>query len=157
MASLDSRIRDINRAKIAKHIVNWKELAPYLGLSAAEQKVVEKGGGSYLQQACEAIQKWQQKNGDDANYGAFIEVATEADNKELADYWLWVPATNNSAVIQKKRDFVSHCRNIIRSLTIVYWSMFQVSLVMALTKELKEKETMLQAKVSAAQVCTVCA
>ena len=87
MASLDAKISDIDRAKIAKRIVDWKELAPYLGLSAAEQKVVEKGGdSSWLQQTCEALRKWQQKNGDDATYGAFIEVATEADNKELADY-----------------------------------------------------------------------
>ena len=86
MASLDSRIRDIDRAKIAKQIVDWKELSPYLGLSAAEQKVVEKSDRSHLQQTCEAIRKWQQKNGDDATYGAFIEVATVAENKELADY-----------------------------------------------------------------------
>ena len=86
MASLDAQISDIDIAEIAKRIVDWKDLSPYLGLNAAEQKVVEKGDSNYLQQTCGALRKWQQKNGDDATYRAFIAVATKAGDKKLADY-----------------------------------------------------------------------
>ena len=86
MASLDAKISDIDIAEIAKKIVDWKDLSPYLGLNAAEIKEVKESDSNFLQQKCEALRRWQGKKGDDATYRAFIAVATKARNKELADY-----------------------------------------------------------------------
>ena len=86
MASLDAKISDIDIAEIAKKIVDWKDLSPYLGLNAAEIKEVKESDSNFLQQKCEALRRWRKKKGDDATYREFIAVATKTCNKELADY-----------------------------------------------------------------------
>ena len=56
---LDHVISDIHIAQLAKSVTEWQELAPFLGLSPAEEKeIVEQCSGRLKIQTREALRKW---------------------------------------------------------------------------------------------------
>ena len=70
---------------IARHIVNWNHLAPYLGLTAAEISAISRDGHDELERRKMMLDKWIRKNGCNASYQCLLELCLEADDRELAD------------------------------------------------------------------------
>ena len=86
LASPDSQVSDLDIAKIARKINNWKELSPFLGLAPQDETVIERSCSGYLEQKSAALHKWRDMKGKLATYRALIAAAKGADNENLADY-----------------------------------------------------------------------
>ena len=83
---LDHDISDIHIAQLAKSVTEWQELAPFLGLTPAEEKeIVEQYSGRLKIQTREALRKWKEKNGRKATYQNLIKIFREQDRADLAD------------------------------------------------------------------------
>ena len=70
---LDSPVSDIHLCSIASHIIEWRELAPYLDLSDVEEKdIVSSYPDRPKLQRREALRKWKESNGNKATYRKLI-------------------------------------------------------------------------------------
>ena len=59
---LDKRCSSAHIAKISEYIENWQELAPYFGLTdAEEQKILNNHAHQYKVQKCKMVWKWVRK------------------------------------------------------------------------------------------------
>ena len=85
LASPDSQVSDLDIAKIARKINNWKELSPFLGLAPQDETVIERSCKDYLEEKRAALHKWRDMKGKEATYRALIAAAKEAENEKLAD------------------------------------------------------------------------
>ena len=86
-SSLNSKISDLHIAKIAKELVDWKTLAPELGLTPPEQKSIEMNAkDDYEEQKRAALRKWKDMKGREATYNAFIAVAKAEGETDLAEF-----------------------------------------------------------------------
>ena len=88
-------IRDSDMVKAARDLVNWKQLSPFLGLTEAEDRKIERSCESYGQQKLAMLKKWREKKGAGATYGALIHALTEAYDRRVSDYVLTL-AENSS-------------------------------------------------------------
>ena len=83
---LDSPVEDIDIAKLAREMTEWQELAPFLGLTPAEEReIVERYRDRLQLQKREALRKWKEKHGRKATYRSLITVLCEQDRADLAD------------------------------------------------------------------------
>ena len=78
-------VTDSDMVEVARELVNWRELLPFLGLTVAEDREIERSRERYGQQM---LKKWREKKGASATYGALIHALTEARDRRLADYVL---------------------------------------------------------------------
>ena len=70
---LDSPVDDIDIAQVAKVMTDWEEMAPFLGLTPAEEnEIVERYRDRLRLQKREALRRWKQKNGNKATYRKLI-------------------------------------------------------------------------------------
>lgn len=84
---LGATISDINVAKIARRLKNWKAISPFLGLTESQEVGIERSSGNdYTKEKHAALRKWREMRGGGATYSALIAAAKEADNIDLADY-----------------------------------------------------------------------
>ena len=70
---------------IARHVVSWTHLAPYLGLTGPEMSAISRDGHDELERRNMMLNEWIRKRGRDATYWHLLEVCLEAENRELAD------------------------------------------------------------------------
>ena len=70
---------------IARHIVNWRHLAPYLGLTGPDIHAISVDGHDEQERRNMMLDKWISKNGCDASYQCLLEVCVEAGDRELAE------------------------------------------------------------------------
>ena len=70
---------------IARHVVSWTHLAPYLGLTEPEIAAISKDGHDELGKQNMMLNDWIRKCGRDATYWHLLEVCLEAEDRELAD------------------------------------------------------------------------
>ena len=71
----DSPVDDIHLAQLAQVMTGWEELAPFLGLTRAEENgILIKYQGRLQLQIREALRLWKEKKGSKASYRALIIV-----------------------------------------------------------------------------------
>ena len=85
-SSLDSTVSDIHIAQLAKVMDEWQLLAPFFGLTRAEElEIVEQYRGRLQLQKREALRIWKLKNGSDATYRSLIEIFCTQERVDLAE------------------------------------------------------------------------
>ena len=83
---LDSPVDDVHLAELAHDMEEWEELAPFLGLTPAEESaIVEKYRGRLRLQIREALRMWKKKKGSKASYRALIIVFCVRKRVDLAE------------------------------------------------------------------------
>ena len=76
--ALDVRCSSAHIAKLSEHIEDWEELAPYFGLTEAEQQEIRASHAlQYKVQKRKMLWKWVRKLGEKATYGELIKVLEE--------------------------------------------------------------------------------
>ena len=81
---LDKRCSSAHIAKISEHIENWQELAPYFGLTEAEeQEILNNHANQFKVQKRKMVWKWVRKQGDRATYCELKRVFEEAGESLL--------------------------------------------------------------------------
>ena len=84
--ALDVRCSSAHIAKFSEHIEDWEELAPYFGLTDAEQQVIRASyAHQYKVQKRKMLWKWVRKLGKKATYRELIKVLEEAGESLLID------------------------------------------------------------------------
>ena len=83
--SMDTKMSEDVLCAIAKLIVTWESLRPYLGLSLAEEEIIKNNNRKYEEQKKALLYRWCDNMGEGATPRHFISAALEAENKELAD------------------------------------------------------------------------
>ena len=68
-----------------EYLIDWESLVPHLGLIRTDQVDIRRTYTNHGMQKTECLQKWKQRMGDEATYGALITAATEARDQQLAD------------------------------------------------------------------------
>ena len=82
--ALDERCASAHIAKFSEHIVDWEELAPYFGLTEAEQQEIRASHAlQYSVQKRKMLWKWVRKLGEKATYRELIKVLEEAGESLL--------------------------------------------------------------------------
>ena len=86
---LDSPVTDIQIADLASELKTWEELAPYLGLTQADEEEIQVDyQGRYGLQKRQALRKWQSKLGSSpkgATYRNLIIALCRAKEREMAE------------------------------------------------------------------------
>ena len=83
---LDLTVSDEHVAEIAKNMRKWRELAPFLKLSPAEEEdIVEQYERDLPLQRREALQKWKEMNGSQATYRRLIVIFCSHGRADLAE------------------------------------------------------------------------
>ena len=79
LTALDVRCSSAHIAKFSEHIEDWEELAPYFGLTEAEQQEIRASHAlQYKVQKRKMLWKWVRKLGEKATYRELIKVLEEA-------------------------------------------------------------------------------
>ena len=82
--ALDVRCSSAHIAKFSEHIEDWEELAPYFGLTEAEQQEIRASHAlQYKVQKRKMLWKWVRKLGEKATYRELIRVLEEAGESLL--------------------------------------------------------------------------
>jgi hypothetical protein len=83
---LDHVVSDIHIAQLAESMTEWQELAPFLGLSPAdEEDILERYRERLRLQIRGALRKWKEKKGRKATYQDLIKIFRERDLALLAE------------------------------------------------------------------------
>ena len=82
--ALDVICSSASIAKFSEHIVDWEELAPYFGLTEAEQQEIRASHAhQYKVQKRKMLWMWVEKLGEKATYRELIKVLDEAGKSLL--------------------------------------------------------------------------
>lgn len=74
-AQLVTHVSDYHIAEVARDLVDWEEIAPFLEVTESEQKEIKEDYHSrYNLQKRAALRIWRWKNGDKATYKTLIEI-----------------------------------------------------------------------------------
>ena len=85
---LDAPVSDLHLAQIASHnIRRWEEVAPFLGLSDAEEEEIREDYKDYGVQKRKALQRWREKKGSDATYGELRDALRRAEEAGANPEW----------------------------------------------------------------------
>ena len=107
---LDAPVEDINIAKLAREMTEWQELAPFLGLTPAEEReIVERYRDRLQLQKRQALRKWKEKHGRKATYRSLITILCEQNRADLADVLKTFLLTPNRKQAQSVVSSSSHC------------------------------------------------
>ena len=71
--------------RVAGKIVDWKALAPHLGMTTADRVAIDRNGHDEDDKRRILLQRWLQRNGPDATYYRLIEAFVGAEDKDTAD------------------------------------------------------------------------
>lgn len=81
-----SQVTDEHIAVIAECLINWKRLAPYLGLTEADERTIgEDYRGDFELQKREALRKWKRKCGSEATYSRLVQILCGTGCVDLAE------------------------------------------------------------------------
>ena len=70
-----SQVSDEHIVVIAECLINWRDLAPYLGLTEADEEAIsEDYRGNFELQKREALRKWKRKRGRRATYSRLVRI-----------------------------------------------------------------------------------
>ena len=126
---LDTPIGDIHLAQLADVMEEWEGLAPYLGLTRAEQKeIIENYRGRFNLQKREALGKWKQKNGSNATYRKLIiifclqnEVILAEKIKEFLLASSTSDSSNASSIIDVFQNYLRDCYSSVPHPSSLQW------------------------------------
>ena len=90
---LDSTWRDVDLARLSQNVVCWEELAPFWGLTEAEEMEIKKDNHIYAEQKLAALRQWKAKCSQTATYRQLVRVFARMGKMEL---------------VEKVRDIVLH-------------------------------------------------
>ena len=82
---LDSTWRDADLARLSQNIVSWEELAPFWGLTEAEEEEIKKDNHSYAAQKLAALRRWKSKCSKTATYRQLMRVFARMSKMELVE------------------------------------------------------------------------
>ena len=71
--------------KLSKGLDNWDTVGLYLAITLPEIKAIKVDNGSEESRRVALLNKWKQKNGDDATYYNLISGLYDADRIDIAD------------------------------------------------------------------------
>ena len=133
---LDSPITDIHIADVAFMLTTWEELAPYLGLTEAEEEAIQVDyQGRYGLQKRQALRKWKAKFGrgpKGATYRQLIVALCHARDKEMAEKVReLLTATNDT--LDTFRKYLVDCYTITQHPSQIQWPFSRLSLYIDLT------------------------
>ena len=81
-----SQVSDEHIVEIAKCLINWRDLAPYLGLTEADEEAIsEDYRGNVELQKREALRKWKRKRGRRATYSRLVQILCGRGYVDLAE------------------------------------------------------------------------
>ena len=81
-----SQVTDEHIAVIAECLINWKRLAPYLGLTEADEEAIsEDYRGDFKLQKREALREWKRKCGSKATYSRLVQILCGTGCVDLAE------------------------------------------------------------------------
>ena len=141
---LDSPITDIHIADLAFMLTTWEELAPYLGLTPAEEEAIQVDyQGRYGLQKRQALRKWQSKLGSGPNgatYRQLIIALCRASEKKMAEKvkeLLTEPEKSVTAasghVLDTFRKYLVDCYTITQPPSTIHWPFSRLSSYIDLT------------------------
>ena len=81
---LDQLCKDEHLSELALSITDWPSIAPFLGLTGAEESEI-KDHATARRQKIEMLRKWQTKKGRKATYRNLAEVFLKLEENELAE------------------------------------------------------------------------
>ena len=82
---LNQPCRDVHLSEIALSVTKWKSIAPYLGLTEAEEENIEKNCGENETQKIGMLRKWKKKFGKRATYRKLGEVFYKLGRVDLVE------------------------------------------------------------------------
>ena len=83
---LDFTVEDIHLDHLAKEMTEWREIAPKLDITPAEEEeIAEKHRGHLRLQKREALRKWKEKQGAAASYRRLITIFCAEGKVDLAE------------------------------------------------------------------------
>ena len=82
---LDSTWPDSDLARLSRNVVSWEELAPFWGLTEAEEEEVKRDNPSYAAQKLVALRRWKAKCSKTATYRQLVRVFTRMGKMELVE------------------------------------------------------------------------
>ena len=82
---LDSTWRDVDLARLSQNIVSWEELAPFWGLTEAEEMEIKKDNPIYAAQKLAALRRWKAKCSQTATYRQLVRVFARMGKMELVE------------------------------------------------------------------------
>ena len=141
---LDSPITDIHIADLAFMLTTWEELAPYLGLTPADEAaILVDYRGRYGLQKRQALRKWQSKLGSGPNgatYRQLIIALCRASEKKMAEKvkeLLTKPEKSVTAssdhVLDTFRKYLVDCYTITQPPSTIHWPFSRLSSYIDLT------------------------
>ena len=139
---LDSPITDIQIADLASELKTWEELAPYLGLTPADEEEIEVDyHGRYGLQKRQALRKWQSKLGrgpNGATYRNLIIALCRAKEIKMAEKLkdLLTEESATSAadhVLETFRNYLVDCYTIKQHPAQTQWPFSRLSSYINLT------------------------
>ena len=83
--ALDSTWRDHDLARLSQSVVSWEELAPFWGLTEAEEEEIKKDNHSYAAQKLAALRRWKSKCSETATYRQLVRVFARMKKMELVE------------------------------------------------------------------------
>ena len=135
---LDSPITDIHITDLASMLTTWEELAPYLGLTKADEQNIKRDyQGRHGLQKRQALQKWKSKLGSGPNgatYRQLIIALCRISENEMAEKvkeLLTEPEKSVTAasdhVIDTFRKYLVDCYTITQPPSEIQWPFSQLS------------------------------
>ena len=82
---LDQPCRDDHLSEIALSITRWKSIAPFLGLTKAEEENIEKDCGENETQKIGMLRKWRERFGRKATYRKLTKVFFKLERVDLVE------------------------------------------------------------------------
>jgi len=77
--------RDTDLARLALHIASWEKLAPFWGLTEAEEEEIKRDNPKYASQKLAALRRWKAKSPDAATYSQLVRVFSRLGEIELVE------------------------------------------------------------------------
>ena len=82
---LDSTWLDSDLARLSRNVVSWEELAPFWGLTEAEEEEIKRDNHSYAAQKLAALRRWKAKCSKTATYHQLVRLFTRMGKLELVE------------------------------------------------------------------------
>ena len=82
---LDSTWLDSDLARLSRNVVSWEELAPFWGLTEAEEEEIKRDNHSYAAQKLAALRRWKAKCSKTATYRQVVRLFTRMGKLELVE------------------------------------------------------------------------
>ena len=83
--ALQQLCKDRHLRKLAQSLPDWRGVAPFLGLSEAEENMIEEEHTPALGRRIAVLRKWREKHGKKATYERLAKVFCDMGNAALAD------------------------------------------------------------------------